>query len=121
MISLVENDQPPMLSDSDIVFKSSQNSEDLKFDIIVGEIEEMLMEQNFLNLQKKFFEANYQKFDSGDENKNRPDELEGDVFDVLNSLGDFSLFKETILAFKQNAEGTNIDLSDLLCISSEKK
>lgn len=33
--------------------------------------------------------------------KNRTDELDGDVFDVLASLGDFQLFKETILGYKQ--------------------
>lgn len=31
----------------------------------------------------------------------KKDELEGDVFDVLGSLGDFNIFKETIMAFKQ--------------------
>jgi ADP-ribosylation factor 2-binding protein len=44
-------------------------------------------------------------------------ELEGDVFDVLLSLSDFTQFKEQMLAFKSEENGTALDLSDLLQVS----
>lgn len=48
----------------------------------------------------------------------RVDQVEGDVFDILHSLGDFHEFKDLILNYKNDKMGRNIDMSGLLEISS---
>ena len=45
------------------------------------------------------------------------DELEGQVFELLESIGDFKTFKDLILDYKNEKLGKNVDLSGLLCIS----
>jgi ADP-ribosylation factor-like protein 2-binding protein len=42
---------------------------------------------------------------------------EGDVFDLLATLGDFESFKDSILAYKREQEGRGTDLGDLLSIT----
>jgi ADP-ribosylation factor-like protein 2-binding protein len=49
-----------------------------------------------------------------------PEELEGDVFDLLETLGDFGSFKELMLAHKELQEGNQMDFSDLFCVTSRK-
>jgi hypothetical protein len=49
-----------------------------------------------------------------------PEELEGDVFELLETLGDFGSFKELMLSHKQTIQGNQFDFSDLLCITSNK-
>jgi ADP-ribosylation factor 2-binding protein len=46
-----------------------------------------------------------------------PEELEGDVFELLETLGDFTSFKELMLSHKEKNEGRQLDLSDLLFVS----
>lgn len=47
--------------------------------------------------------------------KNRDqDELQGEIFELLASLGDFQVFKECMLDFKESQMGNVVDLSDLL-------
>lgn len=46
--------------------------------------------------------------------KSRADCLEGEVFEMLETLGDFGAFKEMILEYKRDKEGRGIDLSGLL-------
>ncbi|KNC97624.1 uncharacterized protein SPPG_07092 [Spizellomyces punctatus DAOM BR117] len=48
--------------------------------------------------------------------KNRPEQLDGDVFDVLSSLADFNAFKDLILSYKNEQQGLSLDLSDLLAV-----
>ena len=42
------------------------------------------------------------------------DELQGEVFEILASLGDFQAFKECMLDFKDEQDGNVVDLSDIL-------
>ncbi len=44
--------------------------------------------------------------------KKSPDELQGDVFDLLDSLGDFEAFKDLMLSYKND-----IDLSSLISVT----
>jgi hypothetical protein len=54
--------------------------------------------------------------------KDRADQAqEGEVFELLASLGDFTLFKEMILDYKHSKEGNMVDLSGLLEITPSKK
>ena len=41
-------------------------------------------------------------------------ELDGEIFELLASLGDFQAFKECMLDFKDGQIGKTVDLSDLL-------
>lgn len=52
--------------------------------------------------------------------KKNPKELDGDVFDVLDSLGDFMVFKELILNYKNWKNGTALDISGLLSVTPQK-
>ncbi|KAJ3101538.1 ADP-ribosylation factor-like protein 2-binding protein [Phlyctochytrium planicorne] len=51
----------------------------------------------------------------------RSDQVDGDVFEMLSSVGDFNTFKEVMLSYKDEKEGTSIDLSGLLAVSSSAK
>ncbi|KAJ3412320.1 ADP-ribosylation factor-like protein 2-binding protein [Chytridiales sp. JEL 0842] len=50
--------------------------------------------------------------------KNRPDQVVGDVFDMLSLLGDFEEFKDMMVSYKKEKEGTAIDLSGLLAVTT---
>lgn len=45
-----------------------------------------------------------------------PVELEGDVFEVLETLGDFESFKELMISHKNLMNGQHLDFSDLITI-----
>ncbi len=44
----------------------------------------------------------------------KADELQGDVFDLLETLGDFAAFKDLMLSFKN---GPDMDLTSLLSVT----
>jgi ADP-ribosylation factor-like protein 2-binding protein len=46
-----------------------------------------------------------------------PHELEGDVFDLIDTLGNFVAFKELVLSHNVSKSGTGADLSDLLSVT----
>ncbi|KAJ3339876.1 ADP-ribosylation factor-like protein 2-binding protein [Entophlyctis luteolus] len=138
----------------------SLSDEDRLFDLIVGTLEDVLMDESFVELQNTFMERNSKHFSAkDDENKliymdifnsytakveafierklranipdftmsdflgllrKRSEQLEGDVFDMLASIGDFQEFKDLILSFRQEKEGTGIDLSGLLAVTNSK-
>ncbi|KAH6572730.1 hypothetical protein BASA50_007923 [Batrachochytrium salamandrivorans] len=50
--------------------------------------------------------------------RNRPEQAQGDVFDILHSLGDFSEFKDLMIRFKCEKEGNGLGLDCCLSISS---
>ena len=52
--------------------------------------------------------------------KSRGDQVDGEVFDMLASLGDFQLFKELILDYKDEKEGKGMDLTGLLQVKPSK-
>ncbi|KAJ3035479.1 ADP-ribosylation factor-like protein 2-binding protein [Rhizophlyctis rosea] len=52
--------------------------------------------------------------------KSRPDTTDGDVFEILTTLGDFNAFKEMILAYREEKEGTALDLSSLLSVTPSR-
>jgi ADP-ribosylation factor 2-binding protein len=47
-------------------------------------------------------------------NSRDQEELQGEIFELLASLGDFQIFKECMLDFKSSQNGNIVDLSDLL-------
>ncbi|KAJ3209586.1 ADP-ribosylation factor-like protein 2-binding protein [Dinochytrium kinnereticum] len=96
-----------------------------------------IADDKFIDLQTKFLDKYCHNFTNDDENKliymdafnqytkllerTRSDQADGDVFEMLTSLGDFNTFKELMLSYKNEKEGTNIDLSGLLAVSSSRK
>ena len=48
------------------------------------------------------------------------DTMDGELFEVLASVGDFSVFKELILDFKEEKGGLGVDLSGLLQVTHKK-
>jgi len=50
--------------------------------------------------------------------ENRHDQIGGDILDMLLSFTDFMTFKEMFLEYKSRKEGTGMDFSDLLTITS---
>eukprot|EP01027_Heterolobosea_sp_BB2_P023063 GEZU01034075.1.p1 GENE.GEZU01034075.1~~GEZU01034075.1.p1 ORF type:complete len:166 (+),score=57.41 GEZU01034075.1:90-587(+) len=56
--------------EEDFVFEGGECSEiDEKFDLIVGKLEEILMDEEFSKLQTKFIEENCEPFEDTEENK----------------------------------------------------
>ncbi|ORX58541.1 ADP-ribosylation factor-like protein 2-binding protein-like protein [Piromyces finnis] len=51
-------------------------------------------------------------------NQRDEEDMFGDVFDILTSLGDFNSFKEMIIAYKKERNGEGIDMSGILIQSS---
>jgi hypothetical protein len=47
----------------------------------------------------------------------KSDDLQGDVFDLLDTLGDFTSFKEMMVSAKQVKDGKQLDLSGLLHVT----
>ncbi|KAJ3015884.1 UNVERIFIED_CONTAM: ADP-ribosylation factor-like protein 2-binding protein [Siphonaria sp. JEL0065] len=154
------NDNMDWDDGEDLVVGGSASREDELFDLIVGALEDLLMEDSFVDFQNKFMKKNCKHFSTAeDENKlvymdifssynakveayiekklrqeipdfnmadflnllrSRPEQLEGDVFDMMASIGDFSAFKEMMFSFKQEQEGNGIDLSGLLAVTNSK-
>ncbi|KAJ3241794.1 ADP-ribosylation factor-like protein 2-binding protein [Chytriomyces hyalinus] len=144
--------------DADEFLRGEASAEDELFDLIIGTLEDLLMDDSFVNLQNKFMDRNCSHFStSDDENKliymdlfsaytsqveafiekklraqipefnmadfldllrSRPEQLEGDIFDMMDSIGDFQAFKEMMISYKQEKEGTGIDLSGLLAVTN---
>lgn len=134
---------------------------DAKFDAVVGELENLLLDDGFLQMQDEFLLEHTSKFDYDEENKlvymdvfkdwtrkiehfiedrlkqtlpwftmveftkmiheRSSEQMEGDVFDVLATLGDFAAFKDLILSYKHEHDGTGIDLSGVLIQSGSNK
>ncbi|KAJ3189777.1 ADP-ribosylation factor-like protein 2-binding protein [Gaertneriomyces sp. JEL0708] len=143
------------IHEEDLFVASATNEEDIQFDEAVGELEEMLMDPAFIQLDQAFLSKYCHHFTDDDENKliytdifhqyvsmlesyiekrlqtrlkwfsmpkfmsmMSPERLQGDVFDVLTTLGDFSAFKDMMLSYKHEKEGTAMDLSSLLAITT---
>mmetsp|Transcript_22040 Transcript_22040/g.26029 ORF Transcript_22040/g.26029 Transcript_22040/m.26029 type:complete len:184 (-) Transcript_22040:92-643(-) len=143
---LIEDD------DEDFCITESGSSEDALFDDIVGALQNILLDESFVNLQTSFCERNCDEFDDTDENKlsytgifeeycsvieafleenvkreikefslssfgklvaSRKDEICGDVFDLLLSLGDFAEFKDLMLDHKRTKARRNGPRGDL--------
>ncbi|KAG4106763.1 ADP-ribosylation factor-like 2 binding protein [Neocallimastix lanati (nom. inval.)] len=47
-------------------------------------------------------------------NNREEEDMFGDVFDIMTSLGDFNSFKEMIMAYKKESHGEGFDLSGIL-------
>ncbi|KAJ3376198.1 ADP-ribosylation factor-like protein 2-binding protein [Allomyces arbusculus] len=135
--------------------ESCENATSLRFDLVISEMENILLDPAFRALQDQFYEKYYHEFEDRDENKLicmdifkeyvhlvenflerrlssalpwfnmpefvalcrnsvRPDSTDGDVFDIMASLADFNTFKEFILAYRKEREGTALDFSDLI-------
>jgi len=148
------------LSDEEVTFAKDDDSETEFFDTVVGEMEDILMDDDFQKLQKKFMNKYCKHFDDDEENKliyteifnkytdlienyveeelieriprfkmskflrsleQMEGELEGDVFDILSSFNDFLVFKELILSYKAEKEGTAPDLGCLVVTTHTEK
>ncbi|KAI8827024.1 the ARF-like 2 binding protein BART-domain-containing protein [Fimicolochytrium jonesii] len=145
----------------EVVAKSSKcSSADVQFDEVVGELEDMLMDPYFIELQETFMAENCDVFTDDEENKHvytdlfhsyvklietfiekrlkarlswfsmstflmmmksQKEALDGDVFDVLSSLAEFTAFKELMLSYKNERQGTSMDLSGLLAVHGAGK
>ncbi|KAJ3314650.1 ADP-ribosylation factor-like protein 2-binding protein [Boothiomyces sp. JEL0838] len=146
--------------DLEETISKSIHPQDEKFDTVIGELEEILMDEEFLEFQHSFFNKYSHIFTDDEENKleytdifekytahvekyiaqrltanlkwfkmeefleqlkeRSSKELEGDVFELLESLGDFNVFKEMMLAHKLEKNRQHIDLSGLLFVNSRK-
>ncbi|XP_063976196.1 ADP-ribosylation factor-like protein 2-binding protein [Diachasmimorpha longicaudata] len=126
------------------------------FDVIIGYIEDILMEPKFQETQQYFLEKYWREFDSVEENKliymnifdeyhkaiesyieeslkriipgfsmdslvkqlsDRSPELDGEVFEVLETFTDFLAFKDMILDYRAMKEGKVQDLSSGISIT----
>ncbi|KAK6622922.1 hypothetical protein RUM43_008773 [Polyplax serrata] len=67
-------------------------------------------------LQKRI--GNFSMDEFVTELEKRKDNLDGEVFEVLLTLSDFTAFKEIFLDYRAMKEGRTIDLHQSLCVSS---
>ncbi|KAI9201850.1 the ARF-like 2 binding protein BART-domain-containing protein [Polychytrium aggregatum] len=142
--------------DDETIAESKTSLGDSKFDEVIGELENLLLDSDFVDLQNRFFDRHYREFTDEEENKlvymdifksytdviesfisvyikkrlswfsmpeflemlrsKQAEEMSGDVFDVLASIGDFTAFKELIMDYKHEKEGKTLDFSDLLSV-----
>ncbi|XP_056137371.1 ADP-ribosylation factor-like protein 2-binding protein isoform X2 [Lampris incognitus] len=136
---------------------SNSSASDAAFDTVIGSIEDIIMEEEFQQLQQSFMEKHYLEFDNSEENKlsytlifnEYVDLLEKhleeqlmeripgfnmstfigllvyhkadvpcDIFDMLQSFTDFTVFKEMFLDYRAGKEGRGLDLSQGLIVTS---
>ncbi|KAI9139268.1 hypothetical protein BKA69DRAFT_1086920 [Paraphysoderma sedebokerense] len=163
-IDLIANDTSTA-STSDILLESSQSSpDDIRFDEIIGNLENLLLDPMFSEYQTQLFEKFAPEFEDcvkegneDGENKLiwmeyfkeytfkmekfieqsllqlipdfnmseflvmlsiRKDQMNGDVFDLLSSLGDFSEFKGMMIDYVKDQSGSAVDFSDLIHVQS---
>ncbi|RZF45348.1 hypothetical protein LSTR_LSTR002791 [Laodelphax striatellus] len=57
------------LTDGDICYTSNRNGETVRFDTIIGHIEDILVEEEYHKLQNDFLEKYWQEFENSEENK----------------------------------------------------
>ncbi|CAB1313879.1 unnamed protein product [Coregonus sp. 'balchen'] len=121
---------------------SNSSDADAAFDAVIGSIEDIIMEDDFQHMQQSFMEKHYLEFDDSEENKltytlifneyiellekqleqqlmeRIPDEVSGDIFDMLLTFTDFMAFKEMFIDYRAEREGRGLDLSDGLVVRS---
>jgi len=128
----------------------SVDDDEKRFNLVVGHVEDILMDANFTQLLNKFMEKHWLEFDDSEENKlvytnifkeyletiekyleeqllkkmpnfcmehfeedlrHREKNLEGEVFEVLETFTDFCAFKSMFLDYKLMKEGRTADFS----------
>ncbi|KUF80940.1 ADP-ribosylation factor protein 2-binding protein [Phytophthora nicotianae] len=121
-------DEEEEIFDNDV---GEENAEESKFDEMIGVLQDILMDPEFVGMQRKFCRNNCEVFDNVSENKliymdifqqytnlietfierrlheklevaKSTDEIPPDITDVLLSSSDFEEFKNLMLSFKQN-------------------
>ncbi|KAF1793707.1 ADP-ribosylation factor-like 2-binding protein, domain [Phytophthora cactorum] len=103
-------DEEEEVFDNDV---GEENSEESKFDEMIGVLQDLLIDPEFVDMQSEFCRINCEIFDNVSENKliymdifqqytDLIDEIPLDVSDVLLSSSDFEEFKSLMLSFKQN-------------------
>lgn len=106
-------------ADLSIISTGGQNEEDDNFDMIIGALEEIMMDEKFQQLQEEFVYQFYSQFDDGEENKliyteifaKYTELIEGHVERSLKeSLPDFSMqsFMEILVAREEEMQGTDV-------------
>mmetsp|Transcript_10692 Transcript_10692/g.13889 ORF Transcript_10692/g.13889 Transcript_10692/m.13889 type:complete len:188 (-) Transcript_10692:143-706(-) len=147
-------DEEDLLAPGDeevLMIGQSVNPAELEFDLVVGALEDILLNEEFVALQRDFFAANCDEFEDTEENKlsyteifnnyttmieeflemklvddlpnfsmerfikqieeqNEQEEITGDVFEMLSSLGDFMEFKQLILSYKQQQDSPDLEV-----------
>ncbi|XP_015774030.1 PREDICTED: ADP-ribosylation factor-like protein 2-binding protein [Acropora digitifera] len=107
---------------------------DTKFDTTVGHIEDIIMGEYFhdhntilclVALIENYIEEELKRrmpgFSMEEFSKSlehRQDQIGGDILEILLSFTDFLAFKQMFLDYKAEKEGTGVDLSNLLTITS---
>jgi len=138
------------MSEEEILALGRSNAVDEKFDHTIGALEDIIMGDDFQDLQDNFMEKYYNEFEDTEENKlvymdifkeytdmlechieqklkekvanfsmdefqksliSRKDQIDFDIFEMLQTLTDFLEFKQMFLNYKAMKEGRTIDLS----------
>lgn len=121
------------------IVKTGDCEEENEFDVIVGQLEEIVMSEEFIELRETFMRQFSDEFSPDEENKlvymdifhqyistidsyieaklegsdldsffsllrERQDEIDGPLFEMLLSFSDFSVFKGLMLDYKQPAQ-----------------
>ncbi|KAM9375641.1 ADP-ribosylation factor-like protein 2-binding protein isoform 2-T2 [Pholidichthys leucotaenia] len=81
---------------------SSSSATDMEFDAVIGCIEDIIMEENFQQLQQSFMEKHYLEFDDSEENKLSYTPIFTEYVDVLEKHLEHQLV-ERIQGFNMNA------------------
>ncbi|KAJ8985825.1 hypothetical protein NQ317_012066 [Molorchus minor] len=139
------------LSEATFEYINTTNvNSDRYFSQIIGCIEEIIMDEEFIHLQNTFMEEYWTEFDNEEENKliymdifkkyiatvekfieyrllqciNSFDmkgkekmNLDGEIFEILETFSDFEAFKTMFLDYKAMKEGKAIDFSKEVVIS----
>ncbi|GLH04638.1 Protein of unknown function [Gryllus bimaculatus] len=104
------------LGDDLDVSEEHSSTEDRFFDSVIGHIEDVLLGTGKNSITEK--KTNLATWIYS-KNIERKDELDGEVFEILDTFSDFMAFKEMFLDYKAIKEGTVEDLSKDIVVSSK--
>eukprot|EP00736_Rhodelphis_marinus_P002627 Rmarinus@m.4555 len=130
--------------EDDLCIVDDSGADEQEFDTVVGHLEDILMETDFVQCQTEFLDSHCDEYEDTEENKlcywdhfkqytnlieryietrlaeeiagftmekmavllssRKPEELEGDVFEMLMSLSDFQSFKELMIDHKKGRQ-----------------
>ncbi|KAL6622247.1 ADP-ribosylation factor-like protein 2-binding protein-like protein [Neocallimastix sp. 'constans'] len=106
------NNQEKFFKENCEVFEDNEENKLIYTDIFNSYTEKI---EKYLDtkLKQKFSWFDMTEFLTMLKERNEED-MFGDVFDILTSLGDFNSFKEMIIAYKKESHGEGFDLSGIL-------
>lgn len=145
------------MSEEEVIAFGRSNASDEKFDLTVGALEDIVMDDDFQDLQDNFMEKYYNEFEETEENKlsymdifkeytdmlehhideklkekvvnfsmdefqksliSRKDQIDFDIFEMLQTMTDFLEFKQMFLNYKAMKEGRTVDLSQGIVVTN---